>query len=438
MFRRWSAIAAIVILTIVAIIKWQSTLLPTNTYVPITPQASPNARTYFDRACDLVPKTLGAATYDSGTAPGVTKQELNDPNSGFYSPPISVRDRLVEQAQPSFRILEEGLKYQYTPIPSRSYTVVGHYMQLAMYRNLARSLYAASLSCIAHKDWQGAAHYDLVSFDLGVHLTHNSDVLGDEVGIAAQSIGRRPLMRIFGHLSAQQCLDAAAKMQEEGDQQPPLTDTLTQEKWATQGALLDLFRHKGWRQQLVNVSSGYDYYGSEDGRPHLTFWSKIESPRTAYETYTSFMDRAIADSSLPWQRRPHLADQDDAISRVTEPDYLQLLFHLDVSNCLTRLAVTQLALRAYALQHDRYPATLQELQPKYLSSLPTDPFSEGQIFKYKWLSPSQYVLYSVGPDSKDDGGLPITDVYLAVPPIKPMYMVDDPTSKGDIVAGTNY
>jgi hypothetical protein len=68
-----------------------------------------------------------------------------------------------------------------------------------------------------------------------------------------------------------------------------------------------------------------------------------------------------------------------------------------------RLVRTDVALHLYRLQRSSYPARLEDLVPQYLDSVPIDPFSEKALI-YKPQTNS-YLLYSVGPDRKDDGGL---------------------------------
>ncbi|MFA0747150.1 MAG: hypothetical protein EORIYHIE_001019, partial [Candidatus Fervidibacter sp.] len=43
-------------------------------------------------------------------------------------------------------------------------------------------------------------------------------------------------------------------------------------------------------------------------------------------------------------------------------------------HALQRLGQVAVALRLYRHEHGRYPETLEELVPKYLPSLPIDPF----------------------------------------------------------------
>ncbi len=61
-----------------------------------------------------------------------------------------------------------------------------------------------------------------------------------------------------------------------------------------------------------------------------------------------------------------------------------------------------LALAWYHRNHGRYPKKLDELAPKYLRAIPGDVFS-GKALIYR---PTEkgYLLYSVGPNGKDDGG----------------------------------
>ena len=68
-----------------------------------------------------------------------------------------------------------------------------------------------------------------------------------------------------------------------------------------------------------------------------------------------------------------------------------------------RLATAAVALEQFRVEHgSRYPASLSELVPNYLAAPPADPF-DGQPLRYRKHGPG-YLLYSIGPDLKDDGG----------------------------------
>ncbi len=67
-----------------------------------------------------------------------------------------------------------------------------------------------------------------------------------------------------------------------------------------------------------------------------------------------------------------------------------------------RLLMTELAMRCYQSEHGCGPERLDQLAPKYLQHVPTDPFSE-QTLIYR-AQGTNWLLYSVGPDGLDEGG----------------------------------
>jgi ABC-type Na+ efflux pump permease subunit len=67
-----------------------------------------------------------------------------------------------------------------------------------------------------------------------------------------------------------------------------------------------------------------------------------------------------------------------------------------------RCAVVALAAERFRRRHGRWPGRLDELTPDFLERVPADPFG-GAPLRYKKLADG-VVIYSVGPDERDDGG----------------------------------
>lgn len=67
-----------------------------------------------------------------------------------------------------------------------------------------------------------------------------------------------------------------------------------------------------------------------------------------------------------------------------------------------------LALEAFRAKNNRYPASIDELVPGFLSALPTDEWAPDGRFTYRLLVDSQdgreFLLYSIGADKRDDAG----------------------------------
>jgi hypothetical protein len=69
-----------------------------------------------------------------------------------------------------------------------------------------------------------------------------------------------------------------------------------------------------------------------------------------------------------------------------------------------RLAVTAVAVCRFRAARGRLPDTLAELSPQFLAILPCDPF-DGRPLRMKKTG-ENLVVYSIGEDGKDDGGIP--------------------------------
>jgi len=68
------------------------------------------------------------------------------------------------------------------------------------------------------------------------------------------------------------------------------------------------------------------------------------------------------------------------------------------------LARTACALERYRLAHGGYPETLDVLAPQFIGQLPLD-IINGQPLHYRRTDDGQFVLYSIGWNEKDDGGI---------------------------------
>ena len=69
-----------------------------------------------------------------------------------------------------------------------------------------------------------------------------------------------------------------------------------------------------------------------------------------------------------------------------------------------RILITALALERHRLKHGAYPSTLDLIAPEFLKSVPLD-FMDGQPLRYHLRDDGHFLLYSVGLDCVDDGGI---------------------------------
>ncbi len=75
---------------------------------------------------------------------------------------------------------------------------------------------------------------------------------------------------------------------------------------------------------------------------------------------------------------------------------------------MRRIGITAIALKRYELRHGEMPFDLESLRPDYLSKIPQDPVDERPL-RYRRENDGTFLLYSIGPDGKDDGGDPTSE-----------------------------
>ncbi|MGA2541817.1 MAG: hypothetical protein ABSG78_09720 [Verrucomicrobiota bacterium] len=68
------------------------------------------------------------------------------------------------------------------------------------------------------------------------------------------------------------------------------------------------------------------------------------------------------------------------------------------------------ALERYRLSNGQFPETLEALTPRFISRAPNDVIT-GQPYKYRRTDDGKFILYSVGWNEKDDGGVPGTTLF---------------------------
>ena len=106
-----------------------------------------------------------------------------------------------------------------------------------------------------------------------------------------------------------------------------------------------------------------------------------------------------APTNPAWRMRGNFQQQGGGSSRFGLP----LLHRAADAETRRRLTIAALAVERFRLNHGEYPASLEQLVPTLLSSVPTD-FMDGQPLHYRRTGDERFLLYSVGLDCLDDGG----------------------------------
>ncbi len=92
------------------------------------------------------------------------------------------------------------------------------------------------------------------------------------------------------------------------------------------------------------------------------------------------------------------------LAKLTLDVYPTIALRTAAAHVLNEQAVVACALERFRLKNGKYPETLRELVSDYLSQPPQDVFSS-EALQYRREENGQYILYSVGWNEEDDGGV---------------------------------
>jgi hypothetical protein len=187
-----------------------------------------------------------------------------------------------------------------------------------------------------------AAHSYVDAIHLGCEMSHGGMIINRLVGIAIEAIGRVRLVKLVPKLSCEQIRPLVRELEQINSNEVP------------------------WEEVLRNDNRYI--------RAHLDEYSNPI--------------RLVSDL---WQAR----SANRAAKKVHDTAVARL-----------RLLTVELALRCCRSEQGQAPGSLDQLVPKYLQRVPSDPFSDHPLV-YRPQG-TNWLLYSVGPDRVDDGGKPMT------------------------------
>jgi hypothetical protein len=462
--------------------------------IPTTTLPTPNAFYFFRAAGEKnvytreVSDASAKPAKDARPGPPTDYIETADGPDGPTAPRIKIhrifhdkhlytlkdKQLLLDKNQDVLANVRAGLKYTYAEPYSRTFDAKFPYY--SGFRATARLLALDAQVKRETGDWNGAMQANLDSMEMGAKIPGHAPLIGQLVGIACEAIGRKEAWKCVEHLNFAQTRAAIARLQTIQAEHVPYADTMQEEEWFMLESLSKEMHKPNWRLNFFGMAMGVQ---QPDWRGLMFLgWSN----RVMLNDIKTYDDEVIRRSRLPYAQShalPPIAEPSDPLAQIILPIFEQAHFkHVYDSETQNAFLLTVLALHAYALDHDgKYPETLTEIAPDYLAQVPADPFALNAPLRYvntnsirihlarsvtgwdavrqtltvapnKAMLPGkgQYLLYSVGPDGTDDGGLAV-DALLSTNqraidapkmlPDSPQRFQVNSDSKGDIVAGVN-
>jgi type II secretory pathway pseudopilin PulG len=339
----------------------------------------------------------------------------------------TLQDRVLRDNASALAALRQGLTHSYMTPPARSNSVMFPY--LSSDRSLTHLLALQADIQAERGDWAASAQTSLDGLQMGADIPRGGIATQMLVGSSIEAISREALVRAVDHLDEAGARAALIRLQKIDSRAVPYAQTLREEKWFIQGALLEMYRKPNWRTEILQ--GGVLGVGA-DIKTRMTV--TLTGKRQVMNGYTQYIDEQIADAEAHRRPAPFDYGAADPFLRILAPVLTGTATHDSNNRAQNAFLEIELALRAYKLQHHEYPDTLAALAPNLLPSVPDDPFASNQPLRYQKTGKS-YLIYSVGPDGVDDGGKAIDNPQVSSARAR-RYVLSG--AKGDVVAGVNF
>jgi hypothetical protein len=192
---------------------------------------------------------------------------------------------------------------------------------------------------------------------------------------------------------------------------PRFSEMLDVERITTLTSFAELFQDYQQPTPISTLRYLWKEVGPEAGEDRSKVGAELQlwltPKRAALRDLDRYFRQAIALSQQPVGRRAAISVPGDPVSRdfVAGEDGFRNM-EADWWGIQAELALLEVALavRMHRLEHGRSPTRLSEIQRRWLPAVPRDPW--GQPIRYR-LKRRQAVIYSVGPDGRDDDGRPV-------------------------------
>lgn len=363
--------------------------------------------------------------------------------------PVSLAQFVAENHSSLEILRQEGFTHPFQVPPSTGLMEDTEY--LSDFRSMARLLVIEGDVRAKQGNLRGAIDSNLDAVRLGEDISRNGTLVHYNTSIACQRIGQRGLWRQLKQYSADDARYAVRRLEELSLRQQTLSESLEGEKRYGQTTLRTFFTtfftspdtsaETNSEGKAKTRPDAFTYWLNHKRSPFYAVWSK----QSIWDNYTSYFDSQIRRSRERYDpRATETPIPSDMFSQLLVPVIQSSNFKAASFTAERGLLTTALAVQAYQREHNGKPPTsLAELTPGYLTATPADPFAAlpNTPLRYRREgTENQFVLYSVGPNGKDDGGKRI-DNRRFLKDLAPGEKRADfvlAGSDGDIIAGLNF
>ncbi|MGB7747001.1 MAG: hypothetical protein WBN75_06920 [Verrucomicrobiia bacterium] len=374
----------------------------------VEPPAGSNAATKFLEG--IAALKITDVDTNSANLPLIGEGKLPQPDKPVLPEMEAAMAELVQRNQSAFHIFDQAARLQQSRYPidlNQGYMILlPHLLKM---KNAARIMEISSVSHAVAGQGREAGDALLVSLAMARSLESEPVLISQLVRVALVSMTVSGLEQVLNRVVLPaQTLD---RLEESFRQSEKLEAAGFGFTRAFVGERMsDLSAFEMSPEQYLTVPDN----ATPEERERLE--AKIKKTLTEDRQYCeATFGQALAVRNQPFPRRLSQDVFSQAAAVATNRNlYLSSVFFAALNNvapkeagslATLRLAQTAIALEKFRFAHaNRFPESLGELTPNYMSAVPEDPF-DGRSLRYHKVGKG-YVLYSISRNLKDDGGKP--------------------------------
>jgi hypothetical protein len=380
---------------------------PPNIHVPTPKLPNPNAWHDFEAACRALPRQSRSPLSDISKKP--EQWSLQDYRS------------FLAANEPAFSSFRKALSMPYAVPPIRSLSDLAEpYPNYARFREMARAVTGEGMYYEKIGQYGRAMDSYLDVIEFGVTVPRGGSLVPGIVGAAIEAIGGYRANGVIPKMKPDELARAALRLDQIASRRVPYWSIVLEEGYQNVAILneelseanrLESIRHPNYvlgAGQPVGLAKQIGFAFANKARvvqDILRYYEALAKEKRGYYTGHSAVP---APAYLP-------ADATSVAYNIVGRQRAPFA----VAETRLQMMRVEVAIRRYRFDHGHFPRALTDLVPGYLKSVPIDPFGRGRSLRYRQLSAgSDYLLYSIGPDMKDDRGK-ATDWGMPFVPDKP-------------------
>ncbi len=349
-----------------AVVVYQNNIMPTVAFPP-HPMPKVNGLDDIEVAVAVTP---------TGTAVGPMSSSKD-----YFEWTQPELDAWMILAQPSLSRIKGSLQKAFcVPTHRDPNTIDPAFAMYAKLRESAHTCTSASYVYYRRGDYSKGADYSLDALELGATSDHGGPLVAAMVSWSIQKISLAGVEAAVKQLPSSGLAHVADRLSEVQKKHRSWKDTLTEEKY---------------RSLALHLAA-------------IKNLSPVFNKREAIKLRTRYFDQLLKESTEPYQVK---SSAKPPTSLGMMPDDLALQMRVQHVEREAQMAVLRAWVDVLRYQKDTgsYPPSLKALVPRYLEAVPIDPFggaTRPPLIYHK--TASGFLLYSLGPNMKDDGGAPAT------------------------------